>query len=49
MEPKEFSSRDKRSIILIKGVFWAMVVAWIVLSVLVAMNTHEDFRITDHN
>lgn len=49
MEPKEFSSRDKRSVILIKGVFWAMVVAWIVLCVLVAMNTHEDFRITDHN
>lgn len=48
MEPKEFSSADKVSIILIKGVFWTLVVVWIILCVLVAMSTHEDFRITDH-
>lgn len=48
MEPKEFSSADKVSIILIKGVFWTLVVVWIILCVLVAISTHEDFRITDH-
>lgn len=49
MEPKEFSSHDKWSVMLVKGVFWLLVIIWIVLCVVVAVTTHEDFRITDHN